>query len=146
MKTRDSKTWLERLFAADVPVSPVASYGDIQDPTSSIGRHMRDNGYVVDVEHRDFGPVTLPASPNVYSGTPNPTPVAHMPYTGEHNMEVLVSDLGFTAQEAQAFQASGVVPTPGGPHADEANRATRQSVRERLAAEKKEVMKSRAKL
>ena len=38
-----------------VPCAPVASYADIGDKDCSIGAHMYENGYICDVDHRDYG-------------------------------------------------------------------------------------------
>merc|ERR1712080_812355 len=55
--------WLKVLVDADVPCSPVATYADMIDNTHTVGKHMRINGYITEVKHRDYGPLKVVAPP-----------------------------------------------------------------------------------
>lgn len=141
--TRPQEEWLDRLLAADVPCAPVATYADVGDPTHTVGRHLRANGYLVEAEHRDFGLLRLPGPPTVFTGTPAGPLAGHKPHIGEHTAEVLRTDLGYSDQEAQELVSSGVVPKPDGPYAEENTRAKRREVGLRRAAELRDLKKAK---
>jgi len=126
--------WIDACLAADVPCAPVASYKEIADSTTSVGRHMSENGYTRTVNHRDWGQISVVGPPTVYHGTPNqlPPPDAswHAPRLGEHALEILRGDLGFPAAEAERLQQG--VAKPVGPYAEEAVRDRREKVKARF--------------
>lgn len=130
--TRTQEEWLHRLLAADVPCSPVA-YAELADERNTVGAHLRENGYILAQEHREFGPVKMMGSPNAFSDTPNPTPPAHMAHIGEHTDEVLRKELGYSEEETSALVSSGAVPKPAGPYTEEASREKRAQFAKRLA-------------
>ena len=75
---------------------------------------MRDNGVVVDVSHRDFGPLTVVAHPATFSASARPPVAAHAPNIGEHNQSILKNVLRFSDAQALSLRQSGAVPEPNG--------------------------------
>ena len=90
-----SAHWISRMVASNVPCAPVSTYGELGSPLTSTGKHMRDNGVVVDVSHRDFGPLTVVAHPATFSASARPPVAAHAPNIGEHNQSILKNVLRF---------------------------------------------------
>ena len=45
--TKPRDHWLELCAKFQVPAAPCASYVEIGDPNSSVGRHLRANGYIL---------------------------------------------------------------------------------------------------
>ena len=45
-----------------------SSYADIGDDSKSVGRQMKENGYLVTTDHRDLGPMKVFAPPARYDG------------------------------------------------------------------------------
>ncbi len=77
------------------------------------------NNYLVDVEHRDWGPSTLVGRPVSYSGTPN-APVegslVHWSYVGEQTMQALTEMAGYGQAEAEELMRKGAAPHGVGGH------------------------------
>lgn len=116
--TMPRKHWIDLCIQHEVPVAPCSSYGDIADPKSSAGAHLRANGYIRENDHRDFGKLTTVAPTARYSATPNQDVDGswHAPDLGEHTGSVLTDVLGYSAAEAQALMAKGgPTPPPVGP-------------------------------
>jgi crotonobetainyl-CoA:carnitine CoA-transferase CaiB-like acyl-CoA transferase len=83
--TADSTTWLEALWAADVPALPVLPLGEILRDEQA-----EQNGYVVAVDDPDFGPVRQAGIP--YTTTPPPGVRGPAPRLDEHGPSVRVRD------------------------------------------------------
>jgi crotonobetainyl-CoA:carnitine CoA-transferase CaiB-like acyl-CoA transferase len=133
--------WSKVIVDADVPFSPVASYAQVGDPESSVGRHLYANGYMASVDHRDYGSLKWAAPPTEFRGTPlTPLQDRHgkwqLAYIGEHRRQALVETLGFTESEAERLMSSGAVPAPVGPHTEEAARENRAAYRMKLEKRK----------
>merc|ERR1711957_629147 len=75
-RTRDA--WLEAFMVRKVPCAPVLDYAEVKQ-----SKHMRDNGYLVEVEHPHHGKITEAALPAQFSKTPAPHPT-RAPFLGEH--------------------------------------------------------------
>lgn len=100
---------LVSLAKMNVPAAPVNDYFDI-----AANQHLRDNGYIRDIAHREWGKVTTITAPTVYSGTPTDnTRTLFGPNIGEHSREILES-LGFDAHEVNELLAAEAVRQ--GPH------------------------------
>jgi len=105
--------WLDLCRANRIPCAPCSSYAEIGDAEDMVGKHMRVNGYIVDVEHRQQGTLTMVAPPTQYSETPTRPAKGeswHAPLLGEHTMEALVFNCGYSPKEAEELMASGVCP------------------------------------
>lgn len=128
-QTRDY--WLDMCDkAGKVPAAPCSSYEELGDPNSQLGKHLRENGYIMNVEHRDgyqpgdkgnmkekFGrekdsTVTIVGPPARFHGTPAILPSGswNAPDIGEQTSEVL-AEIGFDGAEAAEFMADKG-PTP----------------------------------
>ena len=110
---------------ADVPCAPVSSYAEIGDPSTSVGRHLAENGYVGVAGHREWGEMLVVPHPTDFRGTPPAPPSAeaswHGPEIGEHTTEALLQ-LGYSEAEADALVREGVTPPATGPHSTEGKR------------------------
>jgi len=117
IRTDTSSHWIKRLVESNVPCSPVSKYSDLSDPSTSVGKHMRKNEYIVDVTHRDFGPMQSVAQPAQFSSTPNRRVEAQAPNIGEDSFEILTGVLGYSSEQANELSRKGIVPLPCGPYA-----------------------------
>ena len=120
--TKPMQHWIDAMVGAKVPCSPISSYADLADKSTSVGQHMYDNGYMVDINHRDFGKLNLVGYPVEFTGTPNENIVEnqswHAPYIGEHT-DLMLAKLGYSPGELDQLKNSGAVPSPSGPFAAE---------------------------
>jgi formyl-CoA transferase len=70
--------------------------------------HLRARGMVVDVEHPEYGPISLPGSPmQVDNGgeiTYKPAPLL-----GQHNADVYAEFFGFDAAKLQELTETGII-------------------------------------
>jgi crotonobetainyl-CoA:carnitine CoA-transferase CaiB-like acyl-CoA transferase len=81
--TGDSSTWLEALWAADVPALPVLPLGEIlRDEQAEL------NGYIVEVEDAELGRVRQAGIP--YTTSPPARVQGPAPRLGEHDGAVMV--------------------------------------------------------
>jgi len=111
--TRPAEHWVESCRAAEVPCAPCMSHLDMGDAASAVGKHVRENGYLVENQHRHDGKQWVVAPPAEFSGTPNrdfSEGSWHAPLVGEHNIEALTSCAGFSLDEARALVQNGVCP------------------------------------
>jgi len=104
---RPAPEWEQLCVAADVGCVAVAMGG--QAVTTSFDTGLREAGLTVAFVHPLFGemvranvPVTLSATPGV---------IGRPCRRGEHNRDVL-AELGYTEDEVEALEASGVVAAP----------------------------------
>jgi formyl-CoA transferase len=87
-----------------VPVSPILSIADIfQDPQY----RAREN--LVQIEHPVLGKVTMPGIVPKFSATPGAVRWPGPATIGQHNHEVYVDELGFTAEEIESLKAEAVI-------------------------------------
>ncbi len=92
-----------RLKAHRVPCAPVRTAPEIMaDP------HMHERGMLVDIEHPELGPVTLPTSPLRLHGLGR-APAGPSPRIGQHNAEVYGDWLGLSAAELAALRDEGAI-------------------------------------
>jgi CoA:oxalate CoA-transferase len=92
-----------RLKAGRVPSAPVRTAPEVMhDP------HMHERGMLVDIEHPEIGPITLPTSPLRLHGLAI-APAAPSPTIGQHNAEIYGDWLGLSEGELAALKADGVI-------------------------------------
>jgi crotonobetainyl-CoA:carnitine CoA-transferase CaiB-like acyl-CoA transferase len=86
-----------------IPSAPVRDLSEVaSDP------HLIERGMLQRVDHRDFGPVTLPHSP-IRLSEHEPVTLRDSPRLGEHNVEVLRDWLGLDDAQLEALAADGVI-------------------------------------
>ncbi len=97
---RTSADWHVRLRAAGQRFAPVRSYDAVTaDPQALV------NGYIVPVEHPEFGTTHMVGSPVRFSDTPA-TPSAVAPELGQHTEEILL-ELGYSWDDIERLRADG---------------------------------------
>jgi crotonobetainyl-CoA:carnitine CoA-transferase CaiB-like acyl-CoA transferase len=100
--TKTSAQWMELLQAADCICAPVAGYSDlVQDP------QVRDNEYVVEVDHPTRGRILVVGAPWRFSETPAEIAPA-APELGQHTEEVL-QELGYDWEQISALREQGAI-------------------------------------
>ena len=86
-----------------IPCAPVRTVDQVmRDP------HMHERGFLQEVDHPDFGPVTLPNSPLRLHGA-GQVPAVPSRALGADNAAVYGGMLGLSAAEIEALRAEGVV-------------------------------------
>jgi crotonobetainyl-CoA:carnitine CoA-transferase CaiB-like acyl-CoA transferase len=98
--TRTTVEWVEIMRAGGQRVAPVRTYDQVvADPQVLL------NGYVVPVEHPEFGSIHMVGSPVRFSDTPA-TPSAVAPELGQHTEEVLL-ELGYSWEDIERLRSDG---------------------------------------
>jgi formyl-CoA transferase/CoA:oxalate CoA-transferase len=100
--TRTTADWCERLAAAGARFAPVQDYAQ-----ASVDPHVTANGYVVEVDHPDWGTVRSIGSPIRMSDTAV-VPGVRAPELGENTEEVLL-ELGYAWDELAALREAGSI-------------------------------------
>ncbi|QRY42673.1 CoA transferase [Mycolicibacterium boenickei] len=101
--TDDAATWIERLEAHDVPVSPVNTMDGVFDNPQVRHRGMRRS-----VTTSDGQRIDLLANPIRFSETPI-APFVAPPRLGEHTREVLTELLGKSTDDIDDLHARGAI-------------------------------------
>ena len=101
--TQPRQHWVDACAAVNVPVAPVNSYADLADDP-----HLRENGYIVDVEHEDWGTLTMPGFPTRFSETPVNNQLQG-PELGEGTAHYLREVCGYSEGEVREIVQSGAV-------------------------------------
>ena len=92
-----------RLKAARVPSAPVRTAPEVMhDP------HMHERGMLVEIDHPELGPITVPTSPLRLHGLGRAPPAAS-PTIGQHNAEIYGGWLGLSTGEIAALMVVGVI-------------------------------------
>jgi crotonobetainyl-CoA:carnitine CoA-transferase CaiB-like acyl-CoA transferase len=99
---RSTAEWLETLEAVDTVCAPVATYADV-----AVDPQVRENEYIVEVDHHLLGRIPMVAHAFSFSETPA-QPAASAPELGQHTEEVL-SELGYTWEEIGALREKQVI-------------------------------------
>lgn len=103
-KQQPRATWIAKLMAAGVPVTPVNNLAEAFADPQTTARDM-----TWQVAHPLLGHVPLVGSPLSHlSRTPAET-LGHPPILGEHTREVLMGILGMSLGEVEALEKAGVV-------------------------------------
>ena len=98
--TRTTDEWDERLQRWGQRYGRVKTYDEVvTDETNLI------NGYVVEVEHPEYGSITVVGNPIQMSATPT-KPAVVAPSLGQHTEEVLL-EAGFSWEEIEHLRAEG---------------------------------------
>ena len=101
-RQRDKYEAMRHLAEAGVPCSAVLDTADLlRDP------HLRDRGFVQNVEHPDWGEVELLGCPARFSGGTEPLRAA--PVLGEATEEILARDLELGAEELAQLAEAGTI-------------------------------------
>jgi crotonobetainyl-CoA:carnitine CoA-transferase CaiB-like acyl-CoA transferase len=92
-----------RLKAGRVPAAPVRTAPEVMhDP------HMHERGMLVDIEHPELGPITVPTTPLRLHGL-GKAPAGPSPKVGQHNDEIYGAWLGLSAAKLSALKEEGVI-------------------------------------
>ncbi len=86
-----------------IPCAPVRTVDEVMRD-----RHMHERGYLQEIEHPDFGLVTLPNSPLRLHGATQ-APAAPSAALGQHNDAVFGGMLGLSAAEIVGLREQGVI-------------------------------------
>jgi crotonobetainyl-CoA:carnitine CoA-transferase CaiB-like acyl-CoA transferase len=106
----DTKTWLEKMRADDIPVGPVYSLDEVlEDP------QVKHNKMVLSLEHSLGGQLKMIGTP-FKMPTVNTAEYTAPPTVGQHNHEVLSKLLGYSESQIKALE-----------NEQEANRSNLQS-------------------
>jgi crotonobetainyl-CoA:carnitine CoA-transferase CaiB-like acyl-CoA transferase len=99
----DSAELVQRFVRADVLAAPVNSIAEaVHNP------QLLHNGSIGEREHARLGTIRSGTLPIRFEGEPGPPMPRAAPTLGQHNTEVL-SRLGYSAQEIQELQDSGII-------------------------------------
>ncbi len=102
LATRPRDEWVARFSTANVRHAPVQSYAEVEaDPQARV------NGYLVEVDHPDWGPMVSIGSPIAFSDTVA-EPAVRAPELGEQTEEVLL-ELGYDWDEIAALREAGSI-------------------------------------
>ncbi len=105
--TRSTQEWIEALEAADVLCGPIIGYSELVQSDQ-----VASGGMIVTAEHPATGEVRSPRIPARLSGSSAPPNRPAPPIPGEHTVEIL-TEFGFTDEEAKGLMDRGVVAGPG---------------------------------
>jgi CoA:oxalate CoA-transferase len=100
-RTLPKMTVFARAKANRVPCAPVRTAPEVMHDA-----HMHQRGMLVDVEHPELGPITVPTSPLRLHGL-GLAPAVASPRVGQHNAEIYGGWLGLSDGEVAALQAEG---------------------------------------
>ncbi|MBI2203801.1 MAG: CoA transferase [Candidatus Rokubacteria bacterium] len=93
---------MEILAGAGVPCGAVLDSGEVL-----ANEHLRQRGFIVDLEHPTRGKFPMPGNPVRMSDSP--TDLVRAPLLGEHNGEVWGKLLGFGAADLDTLRRDGVI-------------------------------------
>ena len=99
----DDEAALTVLAEARISSGPVLSQEDIWEHS-----HYRDRGAFQEIEYPELGTIGVVSPPYKFSETPASVR-GPAPQLGEHNHEVLIENLGFTAAQVEALADQGVI-------------------------------------
>ena len=103
VREHDRDAALEALVAARIPAGPVNGVADVVDD-----RHIRERGSLVEVEDPLLGALTLVAPLRRLEGTPAEIRSTG-PALGAHTEDVLVGELGMSAERIAELRRAGVI-------------------------------------
>jgi CoA:oxalate CoA-transferase len=101
-RSRSRDELIGELRTADVPCAPVRDIGEV-----ALDSHLLERGMLQPIEHPQFGPVTVPASPlRIGDHRARVTP---SPGLGQDNHEVFCGWLGLSEEEVRDLEEGGVI-------------------------------------
>jgi formyl-CoA transferase len=100
--TRTTAEWCERLMAEHQRFAPVRTHAEVAADPQALA-----NGYLVEVEHPDWGRTTLVGSPVALSATPT-VPGVEVAELGQHTEEVLLEH-GYDWDDISRLRDLGVL-------------------------------------
>ena len=86
-----------------IPLAPVRDVDEVMHD-----RHMHERGFLVEIDHDEIGPVTMPNSPLRYHGA-DPVEAVPSPKLGQHNAEIYGGWLDLSVAEIAQLKADGVI-------------------------------------
>jgi crotonobetainyl-CoA:carnitine CoA-transferase CaiB-like acyl-CoA transferase len=101
--TRTVAEWEARLTKYDVPHAPVLGVTAALAHPQAVAREM-----VVEAEHPAIGPMRLAGRPIKFPGSPQ-RPSTAPPVMGQHTVEVLRDELGYSEPEIEALRRDGII-------------------------------------
>jgi len=105
--TKPQQYWVDVIGPSGVPVGPVLDYQQVKNHPQ-----MRENGYIVDIDHPSWGKISTVGVMGIYSETPAP-PVGVSPDLGEHTEEVLEKIVHLNKNEIESLkQEGGIINAP----------------------------------
>ncbi len=103
MEQYDKKEICRRGQELSIPITPINTSEDVVH-----SEQMKEREIFVEMEHPALGRLRIPSAPYKFSKTPwaleRPAPLL-----GEHNEAIYCDRLGFSAEELEALQKSGVI-------------------------------------
>ncbi len=93
---------MEILAGAGIPCGAVLDSSEVL-----ADKHLRQRGFIVDLEHPRRGPYPMPGNPVRLSDSP--TDVVRAPLLGEHNAEVYGKLLGYEPADLDGLRRDGVI-------------------------------------
>jgi crotonobetainyl-CoA:carnitine CoA-transferase CaiB-like acyl-CoA transferase len=101
-RKRTSEQWMEILVPLGVCCHPVSTYDQVVNDPQAFA-----NGYVVNIDHPDRGPIRTYGCPIKFGGTPVEVDLT-CPELGQHTEEILL-EFGFTWDEIGALRDRRVI-------------------------------------
>ena len=98
---KTSEVWLELLENRGIPAGPVRFVEELFDDPQVAANHL-----VVDLEHAEAGKIKMAGLLANFSDTP--LEASTPPALGQHS-DVILGELGFTAQQIEAWREGGVI-------------------------------------
>jgi crotonobetainyl-CoA:carnitine CoA-transferase CaiB-like acyl-CoA transferase len=86
-----------------IPLAPVREVDEVMRD-----RHMRERGFLTEIEHDEIGPVTVPTSPLRYHGADR-VETRPSPKLGQHNAEIYGGWLGLSAAQIADLERDGAI-------------------------------------
>lgn len=97
--------WVDALVAQQVPVAPIKTVGEALQTA-----HEADDGSIITIQGKNasFNNVATPLKFSNHEASP----AVYPPLLGEHTVEILTQELGYTYDEAQKLAQSDIVRAP----------------------------------
>ena len=105
LRTDTTENWHRKLSSAGIPCGPMRLREQLLDD-----EQVRENGFVVRMEHATLGGLTVVAPPVAFSETPLAASTAS-PQLGQHTREVLLES-GLDAGTVDRLAARGAIRSP----------------------------------